>query len=150
MVRVLILLSLALFIISLFLPVYAEKPDLQAYWALMGGWMVGANDIPTAISWFANVTFIVALILIIKRKKPKATAALIFGVLSVILALCFLGAGQSYLGTGVSQTVGKLSVGSAFYPWVGSFILISIAAYLKIKAIKAKNTVSNAEVVDQI
>lgn len=148
MFRLFLFLSLALFAYSLFLPVYAEKPDLLAYMALLGGWLVGANDPATAVSWFANVTFFIALILILKRKKPRAFAAFVFGLLSIALACSFLAAGKAFIGTNASQTVGKLAIGTAFYAWVGSFVLISIAAWFKMKTQSSKTNLDNDIVPD--
>lgn len=144
--RLLFLGSITLFVVSLFLPVYAEKPDLQAYWALMAGWMVGANDVPTAVSWFANVTYLLAIIFFIKRKNPKPKAAMIFGILSLVIACTFLAAGKAFVGA--SETVGKLSVGTAFYAWIGSFVLIILAAFMKSKV--ATPPVDNQTTVDSV
>ncbi len=148
MFRVVLLLSIALFGWSLFLPVYADKPDLPGYLALLGGWMVGLNDIPTAVSWLANVMYILAFVMILKRKNPKPRAAFVYGILAVLLGAAVLGAGKAFVG--YSETVGKLSLGMAFYAWMGSFILMCVAAWLKMKQ-PAANGVSaaNEELVDR-
>lgn len=123
--------SILLFGLSLFLPVYAEKPDLVGYFALFGGWMIGANDIPTAVSWIANVLFIFAMISALKRKNPKPRLTFILAVLALIFALSFLGAGKAIVGA--SETVGKLSIGTAFYAWIGSFVLMIVSAWFRLK-----------------
>lgn len=143
MYRFVLLLAVALFGFSLFLPVYAEKPDLLGYFAFLGGWMVGVNDIPTAISWFANVMFIISLWMILKRKNPKPYAAMVFGVLAIVFGLAILGAGKAFVGA--SETVGKLALGNAFYAWIGSFVLITLAAWLKRKHLASKAEPVNAQ-----
>jgi hypothetical protein len=136
MFRIFLFLSLILFAYALVLPVYADKPDLIGIMALLGGWMVALNDIPTAVSWLANVTFFFAIVMILKRKKPRPFAALVFSILSIVLACAILGAGKIVTGATTSQTVGKLAIGTAFYAWVGSFVLMAVAAWLKMKSLK--------------
>ncbi len=136
MFRIFLFLSLILFAYALILPVYADKPDLIGIIALLGGWMVALNDIPTAISWLANVTFFFAIVMILKRKKPRPLAALVFSILSIALACAILGAGKIVTGATTSQTVGKLAIGTAFYAWVGSFVLMAVASWLKMKSLK--------------
>jgi hypothetical protein len=136
MFRIFLFLSLILFAYALVLPVYADKPDLMGIMALLGGWMVALNDIPTAVSWLANVTFFFAIVMILKRKKPRPLAALVFSILSIVIACAFLGAGKMVTGATTSQVVGKLAIGTAFYAWVGSFVLMAVAAWLKMKSLK--------------
>jgi len=128
--RIPLILSIALFIGSLFLPVYYD-PAIPGYMALLGGWMTLLNDIPTAISWLANVTFIIAVVKILKRKEPKPFAALIFSVLSLCLGLAVLGAGMAF--GGASKTMAKSAMGMGFYVWIMSFILLIIASWIKFK-----------------
>lgn len=143
--RILFFLSFGLFIWSLFLPVYAEKEGLPAYFALFGGWMVGINDIPTAISWFANITYLLAIFTIIKRKKLKAKSALVYSIISILLACCFLLAGKAFTGSNVSEVTSKLSPGMAFYVWLSAFVVMAIASYLKLKArSEVKDTVESS------
>jgi hypothetical protein len=140
MFRVFFFLSLILFAYALVLPVYADKPDLIGIMALLSGWLVGLNDIPTAVSWLANVTFFFAIVMILKRKKPRPFAALIFSILSIVIACAFLGAGQMITGATTSQVVADLAIGTAFYAWVGSFVLMAVAAWLKMKSLKPSST----------
>lgn len=136
MFRIFLFLSFILFAYALVLPVYADKPDLMGIMALLGGWMVGLNDIPTAVSWLANVTFFFAIVMILKRKKPRPLAAFVFSILSVVIACAFLGAGKMVTGVTTSQVVGKLAIGTSFYAWVGSFVLMAVAAWMKMKSLK--------------
>ena len=138
MFRLVLLLSIAAFGLALFLPVYAEKPDLLGYFALLGGWMVGANDIPTAISWLANVMYFLAFIMILKRKNPRPKAAFVFAIFAIVFGAAILGAGTAYQG--YSETVGKRALGTAFYARMASFLLMAIAAWLKMKKSAIGNT----------
>jgi hypothetical protein len=128
--RIPLLLSVGLYVFSLFLPVYSGK-EIMGWLALLGGWMTGLNDLPSAVSWFANLTYIIALILILKRKKPKPFRAFIFAILSVVLGCGVLAAGKAFAG--YSEIMGKLPMGFAFYAWIGSFILMALAAWIKFK-----------------
>lgn len=128
--RIPLLLSIGLYVFSLFLPVYSEH-EIPGYMALLGGWMTGLNDIPTAVSWLANVTFFFGIVLILKRKKPRPLGALILGIFSLLFGLAVLAAGKAF--TGASEIMAKSSMGTAFYAWIGSFILFIIAAWIKFK-----------------
>jgi len=132
--RIPLLLSLGLFGLALFLPVYGADSGTTAkgWLALVGGWAVGVSDPPTAVSWFANVTFVFAVIFILKRKNPKPMATLIFAVASVILGCSFLGAGASF-GGGNSEIMTKAPIGTSFFAWMGSFVMITLAAWIKYK-----------------
>lgn len=112
--RIPMLVALGLYLFSLTLPVYTTS-TLPGWMALALGWVVGLNDIPTAISWFANVTFIYSIILILKRKKPKPLRTLIMSFLSIIIGLIVLGAGRGFSSEGASQVVGNFSMGMGFY-----------------------------------
>lgn len=148
MYRLLLILSILLFLGSLFLPVYAEKPELYGLYALLAGWMTGLNDIPTAVSWLANVTYVFSILFFLRKKKPKALRSFIFGVLSIILSLGFLMAGKAF--TGFSETVGKLTPGTAYYAWLGSFVAITAAAWMKHKSKQAPVQPQNPETVDDV
>ncbi len=74
--------------------------------------------------------------MILKRKKPRPLAALVFSILSIALACAILGAGKIVTGATTSQTVGKLAIGTAFYAWVGSFVLMAVASWLKMKSLQ--------------
>ena len=132
--RLPLILALGLFGLSLFLPIYGEGAGTTAkgWLALLGGWAVGLSDPPTAVSWLANVTFILAIIMMLRRKKPRPMAALIFAVLSVVLGCSFLGAGASF-GGGNSEIMAKAPIGTAFFAWMGSFIMLTLAAWIKYK-----------------
>lgn len=129
--RIPLLLSAGLYCFSLALPIYAPKPDLVGAYGLLGGWMVVMNDLATWVSWFANVTFFIALWNILKRKEPKPMRALIFSVLSLVLGLAILGAGTAVAGA--SEELGKMPMGYAFYAWIGSFVLLILASWIKYK-----------------
>jgi len=47
--RIPLLLSFGMYIASMVLPVY-QGNSIQGYFAFLGGWMVGLNDIPSAVS----------------------------------------------------------------------------------------------------
>ncbi len=130
--RLVFLLSILLYLAALYLPVYSEK-SIQGFVALILGWMVGANDWATAVSWFANIFFILGVIQFLKRKNPKPTRAMIYGIVAVLVGLVVLAAGQAFVSKDSSQAVQNFSMGTAFYAWIGSFVLLVIAAYLKTK-----------------
>jgi hypothetical protein len=129
--RIPLVLAVALYGYSLTLPVYGANTGAQGWLALVGGWITVRNDIPTWISWFANITFIWAVIIMLQRKNPKPFRALILGVTSIVLGLAVLGAGKTVASA--SETMAKSPMGFAFYAWIGSFILISLAAWIKFK-----------------
>ena len=95
--RIPLLGAIGLYLFSLFLPVYSGV-GAMGWLAVAGGWMVGANDFPSAISWFANVTFIYSIILILKRKKPKPLRTLLVSILSLVFGLVVFMAGMSFAG----------------------------------------------------
>lgn len=130
--RLVFLLSILLYLAALYLPVYSEK-SIQGFVALILGWMVGANDWATAVSWFANIFFILGVVQFLKRKNPKPTRAMIYGIVAVLVGLVVLAAGQAFVSKDSSQAVQNFSMGTAFYAWIGSFVLLVIAAYLKTK-----------------
>lgn len=143
--RLVFILAILLYLAALYLPVYSEK-SLQGFVALILGWMVGANDWATAISWFANVFFILGVIQFLKRKNPKPVRAMIYAVIALLVGLAVLGAGKAFVSKDSSQAVQNFSMGTAFYAWIGSFILLIIAAYLKSKT--PVKTVTSEAVAD--
>lgn len=143
MYRLLILLSVASYGLSLYLPIYGES-TFQGVYALLLGWAVGANDWASAVSWLGNVFFIIGLILILKRKKPRPIGALICAVLALITGLAVLGAGQAFIGAESSKTIIKFSMGYGFYAWIASFVLLGIGAYLKKKSLSVKAATAEA------
>lgn len=128
--RIPLLGAIALYLFSLFLPVYSGV-GAMGWLAVVGGWMVGANDIPSAIAWFANVTFIYSVILILKRKNPKPLKTVVVSVLSLIFGLVVFAAGMSFAGS--SEFMAKASMGTGFYVWILSFVLMILAAWIKFK-----------------
>ncbi|MBK9190538.1 MAG: hypothetical protein IPM77_03005 [Crocinitomicaceae bacterium] len=71
--RLVFLLSILLYLAALYLPVYSEK-SIQGFVALILGWMVGANDWATAVSWFANIFSFWALFSFSKKKIQNQLA----------------------------------------------------------------------------
>ena len=128
--RLPLLLSIALFVGSMMLPIYSGN-TLPGYMALLGGWMVGLSEIPTAVSWLANVTYFFAVVMILKRKNPKPFAALVLSIVTIVLGLAILGAGKTVVGT--SDFLAKAPMGEGFYVWMGSFVLILLASWIKFK-----------------
>jgi hypothetical protein len=146
MFRLFLLLSITAFGASLFLPVYAEKPDLIGLFALGMGWLVGVNDLATAISWLGNVMYILSVVMILKRKKPRPRTAFVFAIFAVLFGASILAAGKFFIS--VSETIDDLTLGAAFYAWMASFVLMVIAARLKMKKLKPAPVV-NEQVVDE-
>jgi len=130
--RLVFLVSILLYLAALYLPVYSGK-SLQGFMALILGWMVGANDWATAVSWFANIFFFMGIIQYLKRKNPKPVRAMSYGVVALVLGLVILAAGKAFVSKDSSQAVQSFSMGTAFYAWLASFILLVVAAYLKSK-----------------
>lgn len=128
--RLPLLLSLALYLGSMMLPIYSGN-TLPGYMALLGGWVVGLSEIPTAVSWFANVSYFFAIVMILKRKNPKPFAALVLSIVTIVLGLTILAAGKTV--TGASEFLSKASMGIGFYVWMGSFVLILLASWIKFK-----------------
>ena len=104
---------------------------------LLLGWLTGINDIFTFIAWFANITFIMAILSVAKRKKaPKVMRGLILSGITLVFGLCgFL------MGTidseSASTTMANGSFGLGFYIWVLSFVAMFISMYLRFKSKKA-------------
>lgn len=128
--RLPLLLSLALYAGSMMLPIYSGN-TLPGYMALLCGWMVGLSEIPTAIAWFANVSYFFAVVMILKRKNPKPFAALVLSIITIVLGLVILAAGKTVIGS--SEFMSKASMGTGFYVWMGSFVLILLASWIKFK-----------------
>lgn len=128
--RIPLLLAIGVYLGSMVLPIYSGN-TLPGYMALLGGWAVGLNDIPTAISWFANVTFFLAVVMMLKRKNPKPFAALVLSIITIVLGLTVLAAGKTI--TGASEFLSKTAMGTGFYVWMGSFVLLLLAAWIKFK-----------------
>jgi len=131
MFRLFLFLSLVSFIISLCLPVYAGEQGKLGILAFLGGWTVFLNDVPTAISWLANVLYVFAVICIFKKKKPKPIAATVLAILALIFGCAIFVSGE--ILHGYSETLRSLPLGTAIYPWMSSFVLMAIAGLLKRK-----------------
>ncbi|MBK9190537.1 MAG: hypothetical protein IPM77_03000 [Crocinitomicaceae bacterium] len=58
---------------------------------------------------------------------------MIYGIVAVLVGLVVLAAGQAFVSKDSSQAVQNFSMGTAFYAWIGSFVLLVITAYLKTK-----------------
>jgi len=129
--RLPLLLSIGLYFGSMVLPVYSSS-DFPGYMALLAGWMVGLNDIPTAISWFANVSFFFAVVMILKRKNPKPFSAFLLSIISIVLGCAVLAAGDTF-SVGSSQFAKNAGMGTGFYVWMASFVLLLFASYIKFK-----------------
>jgi len=71
------------------------------------------------------------LILILKRKKPKPFRAFIFSLFAIGLGLAILVSGKAFVGK--SETLSKLPMAIGFYVWMGSFILMALASWIKFK-----------------
>lgn len=136
--RLLFFISLALYVVALFLPVY-NGHDFNGMMALGLGWLVGANDWATAVSWFANIFYFLAIIKFLKRKSPKAKSALVYGALSILIGLSVLAAGKAFVSKDSSASIQSFSLGLAFYAWMASFVVLCIAAWFKIKFVNSAN-----------
>lgn len=128
--RLPLLVAIGLYLGSMVLPIYSGN-TLPGYMALLGGWTVGLNDIPTAIAWFANVSFFFGVVMILKRKNPRPFAALVLSIITVVLGLTVLAAGKTITGT--SDFLSKAPMGTGFYVWIASFIVLLFASYIKFK-----------------
>lgn len=130
----LIILSIIVFIISLFQPAFfIDRKDSDAYsdslFLFALGWMsfFGGGFIPFII-WLANPIYLISIFLINKSLKSGISMSLI----SILLALIF--ANLNSILTSESGSTSKITeLGLGFYLWISSFVILFISSIINLK-----------------
>ncbi len=128
-------LSIVLYLAALTQPYFvsAGNSEFSGIFMVLMGWLFGVNDLFTFLAWFANISFIVSIITVAKRKKePKKLRGLIFSIITVVFALCGFFAGDIHTEI-ASQTMANSSFGLGFYLWFLSFVLMLASMFLRIQ-----------------
>jgi len=129
----LLLLSIILFIISLFQPAFfIDRKDSDAYsdslFLFALGWMsfFGGGFIPFLI-WLANPLYIISLFLINRKSKT----GIITISISIFLALIF--ANLNEILTSESGSTSKITeLGVGYFLWISSFIVLFINSIINL------------------
>lgn len=127
-----LLLSVALFVVSLFTVLYSvdkENVSFRGYEAFLLGWMDLSGS---GIAWIANPLSVVALFLFaINRLK----AAYIVGIIAVLFALGFIIYEKNFSTENMGD---QITVGPSYFFWMASIVNISVAAIYLIQWRKKK------------
>lgn len=118
------LLAVALYIASLFLPVFiTQTNDIQGYWILAMGWL---GFVTFQFAWYAAPFAVLAVY--ISRKSPQL--GLVLSVIAIIMA------SEAFLFTEVpfGRSDKVIDYASGFYVWYLCFYLISISILLRLIA----------------
>ncbi|WP_312765388.1 hypothetical protein [Epilithonimonas sp.] len=131
---VLILLSIIVFIVSLFQPAFfIDRIDSDAYsnslFLFALGWMsfLGGGFIPFII-WLANPIFLISIFLINKSLK----AGILMSLISILLAIIFANLNSILISeSGSTSKITELGLG--FYLWLSSFVILFISSLFNLK-----------------
>ena len=131
----LIILSIIVFIISLFQPAFfIDREDSDAYsnslFLLALGWMsfLGGGFVPFII-WLANPIYVISIFLINKSIK----FGIITSLVSILLALIF--SNLNSILTSESGTTSKITeLGLGFYLWISSFVILFVSSIVSLKS----------------
>ena len=131
----LIILSIIVFIISLFQPAFfIDREDSDAYsnslFLLALGWMsfLGGGFVPFII-WLANPIYVISIFLINKSIK----FGIITSLVSILLALIF--SNLNSILTSESGSKSKITeLGLGFYLWISSFVILFVSSIVSLKS----------------
>ena len=131
----LIILSIIVFIISLFQPAFfIDREDSDAYsnslFLLALGWMsfLGGGFVPFII-WLANPIYVISIFLINKSIK----FGIITSLVPILLALIF--ANLNSILTSESGSKSKITeLGLGFYLWISSFVILFVSSIVSLKS----------------
>jgi hypothetical protein len=119
-----ILASLALYAVSLFLPAleFADHTPVKGYDTLLLGWLGAlAYDFP----WYANLFYFSALLLVLLGRRNVGQ---LLCVLALAVGALSLWVRSWYFDESKSTPV--QGVGSAFYCWMASFLVLALLLFL--------------------
>jgi hypothetical protein len=124
--------SLSLYVLAFFLPVYATSKGPaefgQGFGMLILGWIQAFTEKGLALAWFANPLFIVALC----TTKKSPTTSILFAAFSILTALCFLKGGKICLTSDAIHYGYLTQIGIGYWVWLGSMIVILGASIFEI------------------
>jgi hypothetical protein len=131
----LIILSIIVFIISLFQPAFfIDREDSDAYsnslFLLALGWMsfLGGGFVPFII-WLANPIYVISIFLINKSIK----FGIITSLVPILLALIF--ANLNSILTSESGSKSKITeLGLGFYLWISCFIILFVSSIINLNS----------------
>ena len=127
-------LSILLYLCSLGLTFYASRDhEIPGVFYLLGGWLYFMNDIPSFIAWLANITYFLGLFSVGKKKdKKKPIRGLIYSSLTLLLGLVGFGVGKIESETS-SKIMHQAELGSGYYVWIISFVLLVASMVLRLQ-----------------
>lgn len=96
--------------------------------ALLMGWMGMFGHIPIFLTWLANISFFLALILPARQRPVR----ILFSLLSILLGLCFLRVKEIPVSEG-GQTE-TVDPGWAFFVWMTAFFWLFFETVIYKKA----------------
>jgi hypothetical protein len=126
--------SLSLYVLAFFLPVYATSrgpADFgQGIGMLFLGWIAAFAEQGAALAWFANPFFIVALC----TTKKYPVTSIFFASFSILWALCFLKGGEILLLYGsLNESSGHMThIGFGYWVWLCSMVVILAASVFRV------------------
>ena len=127
-----LLLSVALFVASLFTVLYTvdhENVSFRGYEAFLLGWMDLSGS---GIAWIANPLSVIALLLFLFNKLK---ASFITGFTAILFALGFI-LYENYFGP--ESTTAHISIGPSYFLWMASILNICVVAIYLIQWRKRK------------
>lgn len=116
--------AIALFVVSLFLPVFiTQNNDVYGYWVLAMGWL---GFITFQFAWYASPFAVLAVY--VSRKSPQL--GLFLSVIAIVMA------SEAFLFTDIpfGKNDRVLDYGAGFYIWYLCFYLVSFSILFRLVA----------------
>ena len=124
--------SLILYVLAFFLPVYATSLSPAEFGQgpvmLVLGWIQAFSEKGLALAWFANPFFIVALC----TTKKSPLTSIFFSSFAILSALCFLRGGIIYLPHDAIHFAYLTGIAVGYWVWISSMVVILVSSVLKV------------------
>ncbi|MEM9253230.1 MAG: hypothetical protein AAGB29_12855 [Planctomycetota bacterium] len=127
--------SVLLFAVSLFLPVFDLRDQPDGYYIGLPVFMVGWAECPLA--WMANPLWLAASVFVLLGRPMVGLAALIVATALAFTSLTYLGTEMPTNASGAVKAE-IVAMGSGFWLWVASIVSLGIGSAAQLALTKPK------------